>query len=110
MWVTAALGPVLMGWVADHMGHYGLAFLGGTLVNASPSCSACWPVPRSAREREGRQCRVPTPARHTARASGVSRPAPECAEIERSATPLRWLRRHDAWATIPAAVVAERRR
>jgi cyanate permease len=33
MWVTAALGPVLMGWVADHMGHYGLAFLGGTLVN-----------------------------------------------------------------------------
>jgi MFS family permease len=30
---TAALGPVLMGWVADRTGQYRLAFLGGTVVN-----------------------------------------------------------------------------
>jgi MFS family permease len=31
--VAAALGPVLMGWVADRTGQYALAFLGGTIVN-----------------------------------------------------------------------------
>jgi MFS family permease len=31
--ITSALGPVLMGWVADATGRYVLAFLGGTVVN-----------------------------------------------------------------------------
>jgi MFS family permease len=31
--VTSALGPVVMGWVADQTGQYTLAFLGGTVVN-----------------------------------------------------------------------------
>ena len=31
--VPSALGPVLMGWVADRTGQYMLAFLGGTVVN-----------------------------------------------------------------------------
>jgi OFA family oxalate/formate antiporter-like MFS transporter len=31
--LTAALGPVLMGWVADRTGEYRLALLGGTVVN-----------------------------------------------------------------------------
>jgi OFA family oxalate/formate antiporter-like MFS transporter len=31
--VTSALGPVLMGWVADRTGQYLLAFLGGTVVS-----------------------------------------------------------------------------
>ena len=31
--VPSALGPVLMGWVADRTGQYVLAFLGGTVVN-----------------------------------------------------------------------------
>jgi MFS family permease len=31
--VTSALGPVLMGWVADRTGQYVLAFLGGAVVN-----------------------------------------------------------------------------
>jgi MFS family permease len=32
--VTSALGPVVMGWIADQMGQYTLAFLGGTVVNS----------------------------------------------------------------------------
>jgi MFS transporter, OFA family, oxalate/formate antiporter len=32
--VTSALGPVVMGWVADQTGHYTVAFLGGAVVNS----------------------------------------------------------------------------
>ena len=32
--VPSALGPAVMGWVADHTGQYMWAFLGGTVVNS----------------------------------------------------------------------------
>jgi MFS transporter, OFA family, oxalate/formate antiporter len=32
--LTSAIGPVLMGFVADQTGHYRLAFLGGAMVNS----------------------------------------------------------------------------
>jgi hypothetical protein len=32
--VTSALGPMVVGWVADQTGQYPLAFLGGTVVNS----------------------------------------------------------------------------
>lgn len=31
--LASAVGPTAMGWVADHTGHYFLAFLGGTVIN-----------------------------------------------------------------------------
>ena len=41
--VTSALGPVLMGWVADRTGQYKLAFLGGTVVNGLVLLLGIWP-------------------------------------------------------------------
>jgi MFS family permease len=36
--IPSALGPALMGWVADYTGRYGFAFLAGTLINALVVC------------------------------------------------------------------------